>query len=276
MTGAGTRVTPEWLALRETADAAARSPELVDHLRRRISGTRALVVHDLAGGTGGMGRWLAPLLPGPQRWVVRDWEANLLSVAAADPPPAAADGAPVAVHALESDITQLEPGDLADADLITASALLDLMTGDQLRQLIDVCSTAGCPMLITLSVTGGVSLTPPDPLDARVAAAFNDHQRRTTAGGRLLGPDAVRTAKGLLSRTEAEVLVRPSPWRLGPAESALAQAWFGGWIGAACEQDADMAAGAAGYTARRLSQARAGLLDVTVEHADLLVLPREP
>ena len=53
-----------------------------------------------------------------------------------------------------------------------------------------VCAGAGCPILLTLSVVGRVELTPADPLDRRVAAAFDAHQRRTTERGRLLGPDA--------------------------------------------------------------------------------------
>ena len=44
------------------------------------------VIHDLGCGTGSMGRWLAPLLPGPQHWVVHDRDADLLEVAAADLP----------------------------------------------------------------------------------------------------------------------------------------------------------------------------------------------
>ena len=48
-------------------------------------------------------------------------------------------------------------------------------------------------MLLALTVAGRVALTPADPLDARMAAAFNAHQRRTTRG-RLLGPDAVAAA----------------------------------------------------------------------------------
>ena len=67
--------------------------------------------------------------------------------------------------------------------------------------------------------------------------------------------------------------VRPSPWRLGAAESALAAEWLGGWLDAAFEQDAELAAEAAAYARRRLAQARAGRLAVTVGHADLLVVP---
>ena len=37
--------------------------------RPRLPATGPGSIHDLACGTGSMGRWLAPLLPGPQRWV---------------------------------------------------------------------------------------------------------------------------------------------------------------------------------------------------------------
>jgi hypothetical protein len=71
----------------------------------------------------------------------------------------------------------------------------------------------------------------------------------------------------------AEVLVRPSPWRLGPSEAGLAAEWLTGWVGAACEQEVELAAEAQAYSRRRLEQAAAGALRVTVHHADLLVSP---
>jgi len=273
MTVEGIRVSPEWLSLRETADAAARARNLVDRLRRRLPATGRRVIHDLACGSGAMGRWLAPLLPGPQHWVVHDRDSNLLRLAAADPPAAAADGAGVAVETRRSDITRLRPDDLAGADLITASALLDLMTADELQRLIAVCAEAACPVLLSLSVVGRVELLPADPLDSRVAAAFDAHQRRMTAGGRLLGPDAVAAAVDGFHRTGTHVVVRPSPWRLGPAEARLASEWLAGWVGAACEHDAELAAEADAYARRRAAQARAKELSVRVGHADLLVLP---
>ncbi len=267
-----TRAGGEWLDLREPADAAARDPELVEQLRRHLAPTSCRVIHDLGCGTGSMGRWLAPLLPGPQHWVLHDRDEDLLHVAAELPGPAA-DGAPVVVETRPSDVTQLRPGDLADASLITASALLDLLTRDELTGLIDICAKAACPVLLSLSVVGRVELTPADPLDSRVAAAFDAHQRRTTARGRLLGPDAVAVVADGFRGRGAEVLVRPTPWRLGAAEADLAAEWFTGWIGAACEQSVDLASETGAYTRRRLAQARAGKLAVTVGHADLLVLP---
>jgi SAM-dependent methyltransferase len=257
-----TRVSREWLALREPADAAARSGELVEQL----PAPARHVIHDLGCGTGAMGRWLAPLLRGPQHWVLHDQDADLLEVAAADRPVAPA----LTVEVRQSDITRLSPDDLAGATLITASALLDILSEGELAGLLSVCAGAGCPALLTLSVVGSVKLTPPDPLDRRVAAAFNAHQRRTTECGRLLGPDAVDFAARELGRLGAEVVLRASPWRLGPGHGELTAEWFSGWVGAACEQEPELATETADYTHRRLAQARAGELGVVVGHADLL------
>jgi SAM-dependent methyltransferase len=262
------RVSPDWLDLRERADAAARSRDLVHELRRRLPARGPLVVHDLACGSGAMGRWLAPLLPGPQHWILHDRDPDLLALAGAEAP-----GAAVTVETRLADITRLAPGELAGADLITASALLDLLAEEELAALAEACAGAGCPVLCTLSVTGRVQLLPADPLDSRVGAAFDEHQRRVTSRGRLLGPDAVDAAVAAFRRLGAEVLVRPSPWRLGAAESDLTAEWLVGWIDAACERDPALVADVELYRRRRMREAAAGYLAATVGHSDLLVLP---
>jgi hypothetical protein len=243
-----------WLELREPADAAARSRELVEELRRHLPAAGPLVIHDLGGGSGAMGRWLAPLLPHPQHWVIHDRDEDLLALAVADPP------AGVTVEARRGDITRLAPEDLAGASVVVASALLDMLTADELRRMLGACS--GHRVLIAMTVTGRVSFAPPEPLDVPLSVAFNAHQRRD---GRL-GPDAVPAALDALG---GEVLVRPSPWHLGPDHAELMTAWFGGWVDAACEKEPELASEAGPYRDRRLAQAH----EATVEHADLLVLP---
>ena len=270
----GVPVSPEWLVLREPADAAARFAELADRLRRHLPAAGDLLIHDLGGGSGAMGRWLAPQLPGPQHWVVHDRDVGLLELAAANSPGPAADGATVTVEARRSDIISLAARDLAGASLIVASAVLDMLTADGLAGMLGACTGIGsCPMLLTLTVVGRVALTPADPLDARLAAAFNAHQRRTTAAGPLLGPDAVAAAVDELCATGAELVVGPSPWRLDAAHADLTAEWLRGWAAAACEQEPELATEAGAYRDRRLAQAAAGELAVTVDHADLLVLP---
>jgi hypothetical protein len=274
------RVSPVWLGLREAADAAGRASDLVHLLRRHLPAGSRAVIHDLGCGTGSMGRWLAPRLTWTQHWIMYDRDADLLAAAAADLPGVSGvaavsdDAARITVEARQCDITRLDPVDLAGASLITASALLDLMTADELERFVTSCADAGCPALVTISVIGRVDLTPADPLDDRIAGAFNAHQRRTAGGRRLLGPDAVDAAVEKFTRLGANVEVRPSPWRLGTAQAARAAEWFTGWVGAACEQRPELTGAAAAYARRRLAEATAGRLSVTVHHHDLLPWPR--
>lgn len=252
----------DWLALREPADAAARSVELLDRLTPRPP----LVIHDLGSGTGSMVRWLAPRLPGPQHWVLHDRDAALLARAAATMPPG------VTVETRPGDLTALTAADLAGASLVTASALLDMLSAAEVSRVVDAC--ADRPTLLTLSVIGSVEISPADPLDAGVAAAFDEHQRRTVDGRRLLGPDAADATATAFRQRGIPVETRSTPWRLGPDRAALAAEWFAGWVGAAREQRPSLEIGS--YQARRLAEIRAGRVEITVGHRDLFAHQKQP
>jgi hypothetical protein len=56
----------------------------------------------------------------------------------------------------------------------------------------------------------------------------------------------------------------------------LAAEWFAGWAGAACAQQIELVAETDAYVHGRLAQATAGQLAITVDHADMLVLPGRP
>ena len=154
--------------------------------------------------------------------------------------------------------------------LVTASALLDLLTAEEVDGLAGACADAGCPALFTLSVVGRVEFDPAEPLDADFEAAFNAHQRRVVDGRRLLGPDAVDVAVAAFERRGAEVTTSPSPWRLGPEQAALAGEWLRGWVAAAVEQEPGLAPEAPAYVRRKLDHGP----HVVVGHADLLAVPR--
>lgn len=262
------RATPGWLVLREPADAAARSVSLVDQLGRHLSLDRPVVVHDLGAGTGSMARWLAPLLPGPQRWVLHDRDVDLLA-AVGDAMPGDA-----AVETRSDDITRLPDDELGDASLLTASALLDMFTSTELSRFVGSCARARCPVLLCLSVTGRAELAPADPLDPRIQSAFNAHQQRVLHGEVLLGPAAADRAAEEFRRLGHFVTVRQSPWHLGPDQADLISAWLTGWVGAAVEQDPDLAEAATAYLQRRLQELADGRLHVTVHHDDLLAVPQ--
>lgn len=261
---------PEWLSLREKADADARAVDLVDRLRKIGLNRTPLVVRDLGCGTGSLGRWLTGRLDGPQHWVLHDRDPRLLALAGASMTGRGTADSGVTVETREGDLTALTAADLAGTSLVTASALLDLLTRDEVVRLAEACVGAGCPALLTLSVAGRVEFDPADPLDTDFEAAFNAHQRREVAGRRLLGPDAAEATAEAFERLGADVTTSPSPWRLGPDQAALTAEWLRGWVDAAVEHEPLLGPEAPAYLRRRLD---AGAR-VVVHHTDLLAIPR--
>jgi hypothetical protein len=265
---AETRCPPEWLELREPADAEARSADLLVPLRAYLPAVAGpLVIRDLGCGTGSMGRWLAGRLPGPQHWILHDRDPVLLDLAASSAFGPVAGGGPVTVAAEYGDVTR--PADFTGTSLVTASALLDLLTAEEVEALAAACAAARCAALLALSVTGTVELTPADPLDAEVEAAFNAHQRRVAGGRRLLGPDAPGVAAEAFERHGLTVRRAASPWRLG--RGMLTAEWLTGRAEAVAIQRPDLPVRP--YLRRRLEACAAGELSVVVGHTDLLALP---
>jgi hypothetical protein len=261
--------TPEWLTLREPVDAAARSAELVDRLTDLFRGRDRLVIRDLGCGTGSMGRWLSPLLPNPQHWIMQDREPDLLAHVYMG----VTSTAPVTVETRLGDLGGVTAADLAGTSLVTASALLDILTVGEVDRLAAACVEARVPALFTLSVLGEVELSPAEPFDAEVGAAFNEHQRRVQDGRRLLGPDAPAAIVKSFERRGVTVHVARSPWQLGGDHPELTAEWLRGWVGAAVEQRPELAAESAAYLRQRLDAVSAGQLSGAVGHVDVLAVP---
>ena len=263
-------VSAEWLTLRERTDARSRSRRLAEAAARLVDGP--LIVHDLGSGTGSMMRWLAPFLPGPQTWVLHDWNRDLLARAAASRG-VDAEGAAVDVETSVEHVEHLCPEDLAGASLVTASALLDVLTREELDAVVEACVAAGASALFSLSVVGRVRLEPADPGDHVFQEAFNDHQRRLADGRQLLGPDAAATAAESFRRAGWSVRLADSPWRLGSADPALTAGWLEGWVAAAIEQRPALLEWGDEYILRRMRQLARDELRVVIHHADLLASP---
>jgi SAM-dependent methyltransferase len=245
----------DWLAAREPADAAARAVGLLPALQ---SLAPPLVIRDLGCGTGAMARWLSPKLPGPQQWTLTDHDPQLLAVAAASVPGSVTD---------LRDFTALSADDLAGTTVVTGSAVLDLLTADEVTNLVASCVAAGAAALFTLSVVGEVRFNPADPLDASLMAAFNAHQRRVVDGRRLLGPDGADWAAEEFERLGAKVFRAPSPWLLSSGD--LLDQWLAGWVHAACEWRPELTEAVVAWQRRRCTQD----LRVIVDHEDLLAIP---
>ena len=267
-------VPADWLALRRRADHQAREAalDLLDVLIAHLSarGVEELVVVDIGAGTGSNQAWLAPRLPGRQRWVLVDHDADLLGLGGADGADAVDGVTTERAVATVDELGALVPqhGEV----LLTCAALLDLLSTAELETLAGVIAPTGEPghaALLSLSVTGQVALTPSHPSDSVVAAAFDAHQRRE---GRP-GPEGAAVMARALRRRGAYVEPRATDWVLGAQDEGLLARYVDDRAAVAVEHDPDLAAVVRGWRDTRERQLRDGVLRARVGHLDLLALP---
>lgn len=277
---------PEWLAEREAADRRARSQLVLQETRRwaerRATRGSPLRVLDLGAGTGANLRCLAPYLPRPQIWTLVDDDSRLLASAAfarkrGPITPMLRNGA-LRACAIQQDMASTSLRKLLrGAELITASALFDLVSEPWCRRLVRGIARPGLALLAALTYDGRVALDPVHPFDPDMRALFNRHQRRDKGFGPALGPAAARTLARLAAAAGARVIVARSDWRLGRSETALLQTLFREWAAAASEMAPEQAGAVESWAALRLEQTRAGLLSAAVGHLDVLAMwPGKP
>lgn len=268
---AAERFDAAWLALREPVDHRSRAESLLHPLREAWEAHGWSRILDLGSGTGSNLRYLADRLPAPQDWTLLDRDAELL--ARADPP----DGVR-RLRRVRADLTETAPGEARRADLVTASALLDLVPEGWLGRLVEACRSSAAGALFALTYTGEFGWSTEgededrDPGDALVRNAVNGHQRRDKGMGPALGPDAGPVAEELFRSAGYRTRLEPSPWRLGPDDAELARALVDGWEEAARAERPGSSDRIREWARRRRDDIN-GSFSLAVEHVDLLALP---
>lgn len=261
-----------WLALREDADRRARSPRLVSRLARafdsRAEGEMLHVV-DLGSGTGSTLRAIAHALPRPQRWLCIDDARPLLELCARE----ARDG--VVVDCRLADLRDsLERCLVPPADLVTASALLDLVSRDWLERLVTNARESRALLYCAITCDGRLEWRPAHPADGAVRAAFNAHQRRDKGFGPALGPLAADALEERLRADGWQVDGDASDWQLDArSDRPLLAELLDGIAAAATEQEPGAAIAFEAWLAVRRAQLVQGVLAVTVGHRDVLARP---
>jgi hypothetical protein len=221
----------DWLALREPADQRARNPGIVHILARSFADAEAVSVCDLGCGTGSSLRALAPILPLRQRWRLIDSDGALLAAARtvlaawADE----ADGdlrlragdREIDVSLMEADLNdgldRLLP---TDVQLVTSSALIDLVSEKWLDDLVAAARRRGSLLLMALSYAGIERWQPAHAADVAMLDAFNAHQRRDKGFGPALGRTAAEVLSRKLKQAGYEVVLAPSSWQLAAGRDA--------------------------------------------------------
>ncbi len=261
----------KWLALREAADSAARSSSLTQLIVERLGATRLLCALDLGTGTGSNIRYLAPRLHVEQRWLAVDKDPRLLAEASGQ----AASVAPnVQIDTRALDLGASLPAGIFDhRDLVTASALLDLVSQTWVERIAIECRRVGACALFTLTYNGWNECDPRDEDDDHVFALFNQHQLKDKGlGGPAAGPRGTDAARDCFARSGFDVRVEPSNWHIAPDAGDFQRALIEGWAFAAAEIARSEQTRINAWKERRLAHVHAGRSILAVGHYDLAAI----
>jgi hypothetical protein len=285
-----TSFSAAWLQQREPFDTAARQAAALQldeaaAIRALPRPGGVLRIADLGAGLGANLRYLAPRLGGTQHWQVLDHDAALLQ---AWPPllsswalrlgghatttqgslHVVAPGLTLTVERRRVDLSQpLPAGVFAGCALVTASALLDLMSADAMARLIERGHESEVAWWFALSVDGRIGWPSPDVDDAFVAEAYARHQRGDKGFGPALGAQAPALAAQRLRERGYRLCEADSDWHL---DAALSATQIGGMAEAAAEARPESAQRIDAWRARRLAVGGS----VRVGHQELIALPR--
>jgi len=254
-----------WLAMREPYDHRARNAALLQKVAATFSGHPAVAVVDLACGTGSTLRALSPVLPKRQSWRLVDNDLSLLARIKAAPDATETTLVPTPVD-LKRDLELALDGPL---DLVTVSALFDLVSPEWLERLAVEAAARHLPVYAALTYDGQVAFDPADPLDTRVVGAFNRHQLSDKGFGPALGPRAARVTVEALERVGYAVKSGQSDWQFGPEDAEIQLELIAGFAAAARETGVVALEDLVGWIARRREAITDGTASLLIGHLDV-------
>ena len=286
----------EWLHMREPLDVASRSSELAAIVAEalRPTGTRDRPIHvvDLGAGTGANLRYLAPLLGGSQDWLLVERNPSLLDALNDRMRTwAGSSGAHVfegegqlivrtihfecRIRCVALDLaTQLDRVVLPQRCLVTASALLDLVSEDWLARLVQRSINARASVCFTLSYNGRISCHPAEAEDRKVGELFNRHQLGNKGFGPALGPGGARRAGEMIEDRDYRARSEASDWRVKGADQALQHLLLDDWFEAASQIAPNRVSEWGQWRERRRAHIEAGRSEIVVGHTDMIGWPK--
>jgi hypothetical protein len=226
---------------------------------------------DLGTGTASNIRYLAPLLAGDQLWLAVDNDPALIARQ-----PSVLQGTDFNCRLSSQQIdlaTELDTLPFADYQLVTASALLDLVSAAWLQRLAERCAAAQATVLFALSYDGRMQFSPDEPDDGWLRDLVNRHQQGDKGFGPALGPQAAHYARTAFETLDFETRTESSDWLIKPQEQALQRELIDGWVTAAQEIAPADATRIAAWESRRRLHLAAGNSHIRVGHQDLMAWP---
>ena len=257
-----------WLEMREPYDRRARAASVIDAAVAALAGRASVMIADLACGTGSTFRALMPRIKSRQNWRLVDNDLSLLvRTPQSSPPNVNVAAMPID---LSLDLTAALDGPV---DLVTATALLDLVSEEWLQRLVVEIAARRLPVYAALSYDGHVEMTPADSADKKIIAAVNAHQRTDKGFGPALGPTAAAAAFERFERVGYSVLQGQSDWGFAPHDREIQLELLSGWAAAARDIDDVPLPDVIGWLKRRRDLVVAGRSSIRVGHTDLFARP---
>jgi len=274
--------SPEWLALREPADHAARNPQVLAAVGTHFAPKAALTVVDLGCGAGSNLRGSYAALPARQHWTLVDADAALLAATretlAAWADEAREQGEELVLtkgtHAITVDMRKADlTKDLEwvlgwQPDLVTAAALFDLASKRWIERFVAALTSQKLPLYAVLTYDGRESWKPAHKEDAQMLAAFKHHQRGDKGFGPAAGPDANDMMAEAFRKAGFAVSIGDSAWRLDQRYGELMPAMAKG-IAEAVRETGQVDPG----TVADWLEARTGTASALIGHQDLWARP---
>ena len=263
----------EWLNLREASDHKARDRHLLKTAANWLNDLKSKdkVIVDLGSGTGSTIRGLqryTTLAPSIQ-WRLVDNDPELLAEAVHR------HSEEYSIESFLVDLSATQKLPLESVSLITASALLDLVSSNFIRDLCQLIREKNEHQPVgfysALNYDGCIKWTPFHPLDAAILMNFNTDQRRDKGFGPALGPDATDFLKTQFHSSKFQCLSAKSPWLLGSADYLLTESLINGISGVAIQTDGLTNSDIQDWKTFRIENVRTGFC--YLGHTDIVVLP---
>lgn len=272
-----------WLRLREPVDHRSRDKRLLENAGAYLASRKEPVIYDLGAGAGSNLRGTALALPARQRWVLVDYDADLLSASldfisewAEKSRPTAAgleiekNGKHIRIEVKRADLAaNPAPWGETKPDLVTSAALFDLVSESWIGRFCEMLAKDRLPLYTTLVHDETAQWSPAHEADAQMTAAFERDFGKEKGFGPSAGNKAIGLMAEKLKTLGYDVALTDSPWRLDGSDQALIAELADGWANAVRDTNSVPEAVIQSWLTARKAR------DTTciVGHKDLLALP---
>jgi SAM-dependent methyltransferase len=279
----------KWLNTRYPFDVAARNSEVEKAALMALPPDRDLRLLDLGAGTGNSCRYFIPKLPQNQEWLLVELNPDLIEAAKQQLVEfAKAEGykrlpsddglkfkgkKTIHIRFLQHSFLHLNDVlDLSGFDLVTAGAVIDLLSTDMLEQLVQQFIGHVAPFLATINFVGLLFDQATDR-DRQYAALYMQHMQRERPFGRALGAHCIPFLESWLLIRDIPFLSGASDWMIRPEDTAMHAFQLDFMEEAITEMLACPEAGEKlqEWLAQKRAASKAGQLSFRVQHFDIFI-----